>query len=96
MLKIVKSDPRNTAVDVKIFANEHLGVDIGIHTARQYLHWSKKQWANVLWSDESKFNLFDSDGIKYVRRPPKQRFSPKYQLPTVKHGGGSIMVWGKK
>ncbi|KNC31247.1 hypothetical protein FF38_14426 [Lucilia cuprina] len=26
--------------------------------------------------------------------PPGQRYSPRYQLPTVKHGGGSIMVWG--
>ena len=23
----------------------------------------------MLWSDESKFNMFGSDGIKYVRRP---------------------------
>ena len=48
----------------------------------------------MLWSDESKFNLFGSDGIKYVRRPKGKRFEPKYQLPTVKHGGGSVMVSG--
>ncbi|CAD6198345.1 unnamed protein product [Caenorhabditis auriculariae] len=32
-----------------------------------------------------------------VRRkqvPPLREYHPKYQLPTVKHGGGSCMVWG--
>lgn len=49
----------------------------------------------MLWSDESKFNLFSSDGIHYVRRPPGKKFDPKYQVPTVKYyGGGSVMVWG--
>jgi len=51
-------------------------------------------WSNVLFSDESKFELFGSDGIKYVRRPVDKRFDVRYQIPTVKHGGGSVMVWG--
>jgi hypothetical protein len=37
----------------------------------------------VLWSDESKFNLFGSDGLKYLRRPDGQRFNRRYILPTV-------------
>ncbi len=40
-------------------------------------------WNHVLWSDESKVNLFGSDGVQHV-----------WALLTVKHGGGSIMVWG--
>ena len=62
--------------------------------ARTHLDWSVADWGRVLWSDESKFNLFSSDGIRYVRRPLGQRNNPKYQVPTVKHGGGSVMVWG--
>ena len=23
-----------------------------------------------------------------------ERFAPKYQMPTVKHGGGNIIIWG--
>lgn len=62
--------------------------------ARDHLNWSTDQWKKVLWSDESKFNLFSSDGIRYIRRPINRRFDPRYTVPTVKHGGGSIMVWG--
>lgn len=128
MTKMIKIDPRKTAMDVVSYANDQLEVNIGVHTvrrrlieanlfarrpakkplisrvnkkkrvdfAKRHIHWTREQWAKVLWSDESKFNLFGSDGINFVRRPPKQRYCPRYQLPTVKHGGGSIMVWGKK
>ena len=37
MLKTVKLDPRKTAADVKTFANKHLGVIIGVFTARNRL-----------------------------------------------------------
>lgn len=52
------------------------------------------KWRNILWTDETKINLFGSDGRLYVRRPPNQAYNPKYTKPTVKHGGGNIMVWG--
>ena len=63
--------------------------------ARRHRNWDQLQWGRVLWSDESKFNLFSSDGVQYVRRPVGQRYDSRYQVPTVKHGGGSVMVWGK-
>ena len=53
-----------------------------------------KKWRNILWSDETKINLFNSDGKQYVRRPTKQELSPRFTAKTVKHGGGNIMVWG--
>lgn len=62
--------------------------------ARLHQNWTVADWKKVLWSDESKFNLFGSDGKQYVRRPKNTRFNPRYQLPTVKHGGGNVMVWG--
>lgn len=49
---------------------------------------------NVLWSDETKVNLFGADSRHYVRRPRNSEFSPQYTKKTVKHGGGCIMVWG--
>lgn len=62
--------------------------------AQAHIHWTTDQWKKVVFSDESKFNLFKSDGPSYVRRPVGSRLNKKYIIPTVKHGGGSIMVWG--
>ncbi len=55
---------------------------------------SMNYWNHVLWSDESKVNLFDSDGVQHVWRRPGEEYHENCALPTVKHGGGSIMVWG--
>lgn len=63
--------------------------------AREHLHWTIDNWSKVLFSDESKFMLFSSDGIRYIRRPVGKRYDIRYQVPTVKHGGGSVMVWSK-
>ncbi len=51
-------------------------------------------WNHVLGSDETKTNLFGSDGVKRVWRQPGEEYKDKCVLPTVKHGGGSVMVWG--
>ncbi len=51
-------------------------------------------WNHVLWSEETKINLFGSDGVKCVGRQQGKEYKDKCVLPTVKHGGGSVMVWG--
>ncbi len=51
-------------------------------------------WNHVLWSDETKINLFGSDGVKRVVRKLGEEYKDKCVLPTVKSGGGSVMVWG--
>lgn len=51
-------------------------------------------WKNVLFTDESKYNIFGSDGRVNVWRKPNQEMDPKNLRPTVKHGGGHVMVWG--
>lgn len=62
--------------------------------AKEHLYKAVDDWKHILWSDESKFNLVNSDGNYYVRRPVGKRFDPKYTKGTVKFGGGNIMVYG--
>jgi len=52
------------------------------------------QLESTIFSDECKFNLFYSDGKASVWREPKTGLQSKHLVPTVKHGGGSVMVWG--
>ncbi len=51
-------------------------------------------WNHVLWSDETKINLFDSDGVNHVWQQPGEEYKDKCVLPTVKHAGGGVVVWG--
>lgn len=62
--------------------------------AREHISWTINQWKTVLWTDESKFELFGSHRRQYCRRKVNERLNPKCIAPNVKHGGGSVMVWG--
>ncbi len=42
-------------------------------------------WNHVLWSDETKINLFGSDGVKCVWRQPGEEYKDKFVFSTVKH-----------
>lgn len=61
--------------------------------ARRHLTWTPEHWKKVLFSDESRYMIFNSDGMRRVRRPINTRFNPKYVTPTVKHSKGSVFVW---
>ena len=54
----------------------------------------KSMWENVLWSDETKVELFGHNSKRYVWRKNNNALHPKNTIPTVKHGGDSIMLWG--
>ncbi len=51
-------------------------------------------WNYALWSDEAKINLFGWYGVKHVWRQPGEEYKDKCVLPTVKHVGRRVMVWG--
>jgi len=50
-------------------------------------------WRGVVFSDESKFNLFGSDGKQYCQGRPGEELEERNVKKMMKHGGGSIMVW---
>uniref|UniRef100_A0A8C5N259 Transposase n=1 Tax=Leptobrachium leishanense TaxID=445787 RepID=A0A8C5N259_9ANUR len=51
-------------------------------------------WDSVLWTDETKLELFGPMDQRYVWRRKNKAYEEKNTLSTVKHGGGSIMLWG--
>uniref|UniRef100_A0A0A1XCS3 Transposable element Tc1 transposase n=1 Tax=Zeugodacus cucurbitae TaxID=28588 RepID=A0A0A1XCS3_ZEUCU len=51
-------------------------------------------WNSVIFSDESKYNIFGSDGHEKVWRKVNIELDPRNMTATVKHGGWSLIVWG--
>ena len=62
--------------------------------AQIHANWTVEDWKRVLWSDETKVNRIQSDGKVYCWKGEGEPLSDRTTNPTVKHGGGSIMVWG--
>ncbi|CAJ0964314.1 unnamed protein product [Ranitomeya imitator] len=56
--------------------------------AKEHKEWTLDQWKSVLWSDESKFEIFGSNHRVFVRRRKGERVDSTCLVPTVKHGGG--------
>ena len=48
----------------------------------------------ILWSDETNIELFGVNARRHVWRKPGTAHHQANTIPTVKHGGGSIMLWG--
>jgi transposase len=62
--------------------------------AKAHKDWTIEDWAKVIWSDESKFSFFGSHSQKYYWKTPGEPLREQHVRPTVKYGGGSVMIWG--
>ncbi|KAK3557148.1 hypothetical protein QTP70_024722 [Hemibagrus guttatus] len=61
--------------------------------AREHLDDPEEDWENVIWSDETKIELFGKNSTCRVWRRKNAELHPKNTIPTAKHGGGNIMLW---
>jgi hypothetical protein len=60
---------------------------------KAHRYWTIDDWKRVVWSDETKVNRFNSDGRTWAWIRDGQTLQPRHINATVKHGGGSIMLW---
>ena len=63
--------------------------------AMKYVDFRKEFWRDVLWTDESRFEVRgDNTKRKYVWRKPNTALAQKNIRPTFKSGRESVLVWG--
>lgn len=62
--------------------------------AKRHQHWTEDDWKRVVFSDKTKINIWGSDGCKYYWSRHGDPLKPHHLDLTVKHGGGSLMMWG--
>ncbi len=55
---------------------------------------SEENWVKELRSDETEIQLFGINSTHRVWRRRNAVYDSRYTIPTVKHGGGNIMLLG--
>lgn len=55
--------------------------------ARDHKDWTLEQWKQVMWSDESRFTLFQSDGCKNINRSTFLALPFKLAIPNITKSG---------
>lgn len=61
---------------------------------KEWIYWTDDRWKQIIFSDETKINLRNSDGTLKIWRKKGERYNPKNVVNTVKYSGGSVMFWG--
>ena len=62
--------------------------------SKRHLKDSKTMRNKIIWSDETKIEHFDLNDKHHIRWKPGTAHHLANTIPTVKHDGGSIMLWG--
>lgn len=64
-----------------------------IQWARDHLRWQPKHWSHVVFSDESRFELYRHDGCIRVCGRVEELYHEQYILLRVQAGGGGNTLW---
>ena len=64
-----------------------------LYIAEKYRNYTVEDWKRVIWSDETKISRFGSDGNQFEWKKGGEPLSDRTTIPTVKFGGGNLMVW---
>lgn len=62
--------------------------------ARKYRQWTAEDWKNIIWTDESSFELGKDSRRIRVWRKSHEKYAQCCLAPTFKSGRTSVMVWG--
>ena len=62
---------------------------------RGHRPWTRRQWNNVLFTDESRFNVSIADSRIRVWRRRGERLHANNVVQRDRYGGGSVMVWAE-
>ena len=57
-------------------------------------HWTLEKWKRVLWSDESRFTICQSDGLIWVWRMPGEHYLPEMHSGNCKVWFGPLVTVG--
>ena len=78
----------------KVLLLKKVHVQARLKFAKEHLDDPEEAWEKVMWSDETKIELFGINSSRHVWRKRNAEYNPKNTIPTVKHGGGNLMLWG--
>uniref|UniRef100_A0AAX7UYV5 Tc1-like transposase DDE domain-containing protein n=1 Tax=Astatotilapia calliptera TaxID=8154 RepID=A0AAX7UYV5_ASTCA len=93
-MKVVASSTPLRARARRVPLLKPVHVQARLKFAREHMDDTAEDWENVMWSDETKVELFGINSTRCVWRKKNTELHPKNTIPTVKHGGGNIMLWG--
>ena len=78
-----------SACKVPLLKKAH--VQARLKFANEHLNDSDKAWDNVMWSDETKIELFGINLTRRVWRQKNAEYDHKNTILIVKQGGGNIL-----
>ncbi|GFV70470.1 transposable element Tcb2 transposase [Trichonephila clavipes] len=84
-------DPRDV-----IYTKTRLRMPSTVQSSRRPPHrnWTAAEWNQVVFSDESRFNLSNDDNLVHMWRPRDERLNPAFALQRHTAPTADMMVWG--